>query len=62
MSVLTCVRASSYSKVGAVEQREMVNSGVRGTMDRNLGLRTEVGCKVLLRASHLQSTLSCLSA
>jgi hypothetical protein len=31
---------SSYSKVGTVEQRYMVNSGVRGTKDRNL--RTEV--------------------
>jgi hypothetical protein len=30
---------SSYSKVDAVEQRDMVNSGVRGTKDRNL--RTE---------------------
>jgi hypothetical protein len=27
---------SSYSKVGAIEQRYMVNSGVRGTKDRNL--------------------------
>jgi hypothetical protein len=31
-----CVRASSYSKVDAAEQRDMVNSGVRGTKDRNL--------------------------
>ena len=39
-----CVRvsASSYSKVGAIEQRYMVNSGVRGT--KNKGLRAEVGC------------------
>jgi hypothetical protein len=27
---------SSYSKVGAVEQRYVVNSGARGTKDRNL--------------------------
>ena len=33
-----------YSKVGAVEQKDMVNSGARGTKDRNL--RTEVGCTV----------------
>jgi hypothetical protein len=26
---------SSYSKVGAIEQRYMVNSGVRGKKDRN---------------------------
>ena len=34
---------SSYSEVGAVEQKDMVNSGVRGTKDR--GLRTEVDWK-----------------
>jgi hypothetical protein len=33
---------SSYSKVGAVEQRYMVNSGMRGT--KNNHLRTEVDC------------------
>ena len=33
---------SRYSKAGAIEQRYMVNSGVRGTKDRNL--RTEGGC------------------
>ena len=37
---------SSYSKVDAVEQKDMVNSGVEGTKDRNL--RTEVDCKVSL--------------
>jgi hypothetical protein len=31
-----CVQVSSYSKVGAIEQRYMVNSGVRGTKDKNL--------------------------
>ena len=31
---------SSYSNVGAIEQRCMVNSGVRGAKDKNL--RTEV--------------------
>jgi hypothetical protein len=36
---------SSYSKVDAVEQEDMVNSGVRGMKDRNLNPRTEVGCK-----------------
>jgi hypothetical protein len=34
---------SSYSKVDAVEQKDVVNSGVGGTKDRNL--RTEVACK-----------------
>jgi hypothetical protein len=36
------MRVSSYSKVGAVEQRHMGNSGVRGAKNRDL--RTEVGC------------------
>jgi hypothetical protein len=39
------MRVSSYSKVDAVEQRDiiaMVNSGARGTKDRNL--RTRAGC------------------
>ena len=36
------MRVSSYSKVDAVKQRDVVNSGVRGTKD--LDLRTEVGC------------------
>ena len=36
------MRVSSYSKVDAVEQRYMVNSGVRGT--KNKGLRTKVDC------------------
>jgi hypothetical protein len=40
--VCTHVRVSSYSKVDAVEQRDIVNSGVRGTEDWNL--RAEVGC------------------
>jgi hypothetical protein len=44
-----------YRKVDAVEQKDMVNSGARGTMDRNL--RTEVDCKVFLRASYLQSSV-----
>jgi hypothetical protein len=35
------MRVSSYSKADTVEQRDIVNSGVRGTKDRNL--RTEVG-------------------
>jgi hypothetical protein len=34
---------SSYSEVDAVEQKDMVNSGVGGAKDRNL--RTEVGCR-----------------
>jgi hypothetical protein len=37
---------SSYSEVDAVEQRDMVNSGARGTKERNL--RTEVDYKVSL--------------
>jgi hypothetical protein len=28
------IRANSYSKVGAVEQRDMVNSGVRGKKEQ----------------------------
>jgi hypothetical protein len=39
--IYVCV--SSYSKVDAVEQKDMVNSGMRGTKERNL--RTEVGCR-----------------
>jgi hypothetical protein len=37
---------SSYSKVDAAEQKDVVNSGARGTKDRNL--RTEVGCKSIV--------------
>ena len=37
---------SSYSKVDAVEQRYMVNSGVRGTKERNL--RIEVYSKSIV--------------
>ena len=44
-----------YRKVDAVEQKDMVNSGARGTMDRNL--RTEVDCKVFLRVSYLKSSV-----
>jgi hypothetical protein len=33
---------SSYSKVGAIEQRYMVNSGVRGTKNNHLGI--EMNC------------------
>jgi hypothetical protein len=40
------------TRVDAVKQKDVVNSGVMGAMDRNL--RTEVDCKALLRASHLQ--------
>ena len=36
------VRASSYSEVDAVEQRDVVNSGARGEEDRDL--RAEVDC------------------
>ena len=36
------MRVSSYSKVDAVEQRDVVNSGVRGKEDWIL--RTEAGC------------------
>ena len=42
------MRVSSYSKaqgmIGAIEQRDMVNSGVRDTKDTDL--RSEVGCTV----------------
>jgi hypothetical protein len=48
------VSSYSYSKVDAVEQRDMVNSGVRGTKNRNL--RTEVNCTSTV--SYLLSTLS----
>jgi hypothetical protein len=33
---------SSYNEVGAIEQRYMVNSGVRGTKDKNLRSRCTV--------------------
>jgi hypothetical protein len=36
------MRVSSYSKVGAVEQKLVVNSGAESTKER--GLKTEVGC------------------
>jgi hypothetical protein len=36
------VSSYPYSKVDAVEQREVVNSGVRGAKDRNLLI--EVDC------------------
>jgi hypothetical protein len=39
---------SSYSKVDAVEQKDMVNSGVRGAGTKDRNLRTEVDCKVSL--------------
>ena len=48
------VNSYSYSEVGAVEQNDVVHSGVGGTMDRNL--RTEVDCKALLRATSLAPT------
>ena len=41
-----CIRVSSYSKVGAVEQKDVVNSEARGRKDRNL--RTEVGCRSIV--------------
>jgi hypothetical protein len=49
---MNAATVSSYldSKVGAVEQKDMVNSGARGTKDRNL--RTEVDCKVPLLYRH----------
>jgi hypothetical protein len=40
------VCVSSYSKVDAVLQRDMVSSGVWGAKDRNL--RTEVGCRSII--------------
>ena len=46
MCILYNMCVSSYSKADAVEQRYMVNSGVRGTKERNL--RTEVDCKSIV--------------
>jgi hypothetical protein len=40
------MRVSSYSKADAIEQRDVINSGVRGTKDRNL--RTGVGCTFIV--------------
>ena len=40
------MNVNSCSEVGAVEQKDMVSSGVRGTKDRNL--RTEVDCKSIV--------------
>jgi hypothetical protein len=40
------MRLISYSKVDAAEQRDMVNSGVGGTKDRDL--RTGVGCALVV--------------
>jgi hypothetical protein len=37
------MRVSSYIKADVVEQRDMVNSGARGTT-KDWNLRTEVGC------------------
>jgi hypothetical protein len=42
---------SSYSKVGAIEQRYMVNSGVRGT--KNNHLMIEMGCTYYLSYHNL---------
>jgi hypothetical protein len=41
---MLCMRVSSHSEVGAVEQKDMANSGAGGAKDRNL--RTEVDCKI----------------
>jgi hypothetical protein len=41
-----CVRVSSYSEVGAIEKRDMVNSVGGGTKDRNLGIG--VGCALIV--------------
>ena len=38
MTVTDVRKQLQYSKVDAVEQRYMVNSGVGGTEDRNLGI------------------------
>jgi hypothetical protein len=48
------MRVRSYRTVGVVEQKDMVNSGVRGTKDKNL--RIEVGC--IIEVSYLKSALS----
>jgi hypothetical protein len=47
---------SSYSKVGAVEQRGMVHSGAGSTGDRNP--RTEVGCASIVPNTYSLSQLS----
>jgi hypothetical protein len=41
------MRVSSYSnsEVGAVEQKDMANSGARGKGKKDRNLRTEVGCR-----------------
>ena len=46
------MRVSSYSKVGAKEQRYMVNSGVRGTKEENLRSRC-IGKTTLIRVEYL---------
>jgi hypothetical protein len=44
---------SSYSKVGPIEQRYMVNSGVRGTKDRNL----RSGCIILVLVNYSNTSI-----
>jgi hypothetical protein len=46
------MRVSSYSKVGAKEQRYMINSGVRGTKEKNLRSRC-IGKTTLIRVEYL---------
>jgi hypothetical protein len=56
--VRVLINVSSYSKVDAVEQRGVVNSGVRGAKDWNL--RTEVDWySALIRVSCLLVYLPC---
>jgi hypothetical protein len=46
------MRVSSYSKLDVAKQRDMVNSGVRGTRGR--GLMTEVRISYLISAPVIQ--------
>jgi hypothetical protein len=70
------MRVSSYSKVDAVEQRDMVKSGVRGTRKKDRNLRTTADCtlsvpiiyptctifKYLVLAPEIYSTVLALQA
>ena len=52
------MRVNSYSAVGVIEQKGMVNSGVGSTKDKNL--RTEVGCRSIVPITY-PITFKCLA-
>jgi hypothetical protein len=51
------MRVNSYSAVGVIEQKDVVNSGARGTKDRNPGIEVD-WYSTLIRVEYQSSTLS----